>query len=123
MPTKKPNPVADFIAASPKEVRAKLKEMRACLKKALPDADEALKWSAPTFMYKRIICTYDAYKDHISLFPTPSAIRAFKKELTKYKTSKGTIQFPLDKPLPKGLITKIAKFRAKELKTKDARWM
>jgi uncharacterized protein YdhG (YjbR/CyaY superfamily) len=115
--------VSEYIAAAPKEGRAKLKEMRALLKKTAPGATEAIKWGAPTFAYKRILFAYTAIKGNISFMPTPQVLVAFKKELEKYETGKATVKFPLDKPLPKTLITKLAKFRIKESKEKDIRWM
>lgn len=124
MPTKKkPITVSEYIGAAPKEVQKKLREMRAVLKKAAPKAEESLKWSMPAFSYDRILFTYAGFKHHLGFYPTPSAVRAFKKELKGCKTAKGSIQFPLEKPLPTALITKIAKFRVKELKEKDVRWM
>lgn len=119
----KPTTVSEYIAIAPKSAQKKLREMRACLKSVTPKATESLKWSIPAFSYERILYTYAGFKQHIGFYPTPSAVRAFKKELANYKTAKGSIQFPLDKPLPLGLIKKIAKFRQKELKDKDAKWM
>jgi len=119
----KPKTVAEFIASAPKPARARLREMRAIIAAAAPGATQSLKWSMPAFSYDRIVATYCDFKDHVSLFPTPSAIRAFRKQLAKYKTSAGTIQFPLDKPLPRALITRITKFRVQELKARDAKWM
>lgn len=66
---------------------------------------------------------YAGFRHHVGFYPTPSAMRAFKKELKEYKTGKGSINFPLDKPLPLALIKKIAAFRVKEMKEKDAKWM
>lgn len=119
----KPKTVAEFIASAPKPARTRLREMRAIIAAAAPGATQSLKWSMPAFSYDRIVATYCDFKDHVSLFPTPSAIHAFRKDLAKYKTSAGTIQFPLDKPLPRALITRITKFRVKELKARDAKWM
>lgn len=115
--------VSEYIAKAPKERRAKLREMRALLKKAAPGATEAVKWGAPTFAYKRILFAYAAYKSHISLMPTPPVLQAFARDLKKYTTSKGSVRFPYDAPLPKGLITKMAKLRVKQSKEKDVRWM
>ncbi len=119
----KPTTITEYINAAPKEARTKLREMRACLKKAAPGAKESIKWSSPAFSYKRILATFAAFKTHIGFYPTPAALNAFKKEIAKYKTGKGSIQFPYDKPLPTALITKIMKFRVKESLEKDARWM
>ena len=97
--------------------------MRACLRKAAPGATESLKWNMPALSHDRILFMYAAFKNHISLFPTAKTLRAFADRLSKYQTSKGTIQFPLDKPLPVALIRKIALFRVKESKERDAKWM
>jgi uncharacterized protein YdhG (YjbR/CyaY superfamily) len=115
--------VSEYIAAAPKEARAKLRELRALVAAAAPGATQSLKWSMPAFSYARILVTFAAFKKHIGFFPTPSAIREFKQELKGFKTSAGTIQLPLDKPLPRALITRITKFRVKELKARDAKWM
>ena len=77
----------------------------------------------PAFSYGRILVTFAAFKKHIGFFPTPSAIRAFRKDLAGFKTSAGTVQLPYDRPLPRALITRITKFRARELKSRDAKWM
>ena len=119
----KPTTIAQYVNAAPKEARAKLREMRALIAAAAPGATQSLKWSMPAFSYARILVTFAAFKRHIGFFPTPSAVRAFSKDLTKYKTSKATIQFPLDQPLPRALITRITKFRVKEAKGRDAKWM
>jgi uncharacterized protein YdhG (YjbR/CyaY superfamily) len=115
--------VAEYIAKQPKERQKALRAMRALLKKAAPGAMEEVKWGAPVFSYKRILFAYPAYKNHIALAPTPVVIQAFKKELKGYKTGKGSVQFPYDKPLPKALITKLAKRRVKDAREKDIRWM
>lgn len=119
----KPQTVSEYIRQSPRESQKKLREMRKYLKDVTPKSTESLKWGVLAFSYERILYTYAGFKNHIGFYPTPSAIQAFKRELVDYKTAKGSIQFPLDKPLPVSLIKKIAKFRIKELKEKDAKWM
>ena len=123
MPKTKPTTVDQYIAAAPKEGQKKLRELRAILRKAAPKASEALKWGIPVFEEHRILFGYAAFKSHLNFSPTPAVLKAFAKELEPYKTGKGSIQFPYDEPLPKTLITKIARLRVKELKEKDARWM
>ena len=123
MPDTKPATTGEYIKAAPKEAQSKLREIRAILKKVVPKATEALKWGSPVFEEKRILFAYAAFKSHLNFMPTPSAMRPFKKELEKYTTGKGSIQFPYDKPLPKMLIRKIAAFRVKELRERDVRWM
>jgi uncharacterized protein YdhG (YjbR/CyaY superfamily) len=119
---KKPGTIAEYIKAAPKEAQKKLREMRAAIKSAAPGATEGLKWSMPSFSYNRILVTFAAFKHHIGFFPTPSTVKAFAKDITKYKTGRGSIQFPLDKPLPLGLIKKIVAFRVREIKEMDVKW-
>jgi uncharacterized protein YdhG (YjbR/CyaY superfamily) len=119
----RPATVTDYIGTAPKEAQKKLREMRAILKKVSPKGKESLKWGSPVFEEKRILFAYAAFKSHMNFMPTPSAMSPFKKELEEFKTGKGTIQFPYDRPLPKALIRKIAAFRAKDVRENDARWM
>ena len=117
----KPKTIEEYIYAAPQESQAKLWQMHECILSAAPGAIEGLKWSMPAYSYKRILVTFAVFKHHIGFYPTPSGIEAFKIELSKYKSSKGAVQFPIDKPLPLTLITKIVKFRvAKDMeKIKD----
>ncbi len=119
----KPTTITEYINVAPKEAQKKLREIRVILKKVAPNATEALKWGSPVFEEKRILFAFAAFKSHLNFMPTPSAMKPFKNELAIYKTGKGSIQFPYNKPLPKTLIRKIAALRVKELKEKDARWM
>src|SRR5687767_15610454 len=119
----RPTTIAEYIRAAPKDAQKALREMRATLKKAAPRATERLKWGSPAFEEKRILFAFAAFKSHLSFMPTPSAMKPFKKELAKYETGKGSIQFPYGKRLPKALIRKIAARRVKELREKDVRWM
>jgi uncharacterized protein YdhG (YjbR/CyaY superfamily) len=106
--------IDSYIATCTKEVQPIFKEMRATIKKAAPKAAEKISYGMPTLVLNGNLVHFAAMKNHIGFYPTPSAIAAFKKELAHYKTSKGAIQFPLGKPLPLSLITKIVKFRVKE---------
>ena len=117
-----PKSIAEYINAAPKEAQKKLREMRACIRAAAPGAKESLKWGMPAFSYQRILVTFAAFKNHIGFFPTPSAVKAFAKDLSKYKTGRGSIQFPLDQRLPLPLIKKITAFRVKECETKGKKW-
>ncbi len=92
----------------------RLKELRQIIKRSAPEADEVISYGMPSSKYNGRLVYYAGYKNHIGFYPMGSPIIKFKKELTKYKTSKGTVQFPIDKPLPTLLITKIVKFRVKE---------
>jgi uncharacterized protein YdhG (YjbR/CyaY superfamily) len=118
----KPTSVEEYIKSAPKETQLKLKEMRAAIGKSAPNSIEGLKWGMPSFSYKRILVTYAAFKHHIGFYPTPKAVTAFKKDLTKFKTAKGSIQFPLDRPLPLALIRKITAFRVKDSIVEDGKW-
>lgn len=84
------------------------------VRKAAPEAEEAISYGIPTFKLHGNLVHFAAFKNHIGFFPAPSGIAAFKKELAAYKGAKGSVQFPLDQPLPLALITKIVKFRVKE---------
>jgi len=119
----KPHTVDDYIDAAPREAQVRLREMRAILREVAPNAIESLKWGQPVFEERRILFAYAAFKTHLNFVPTPSAMEPFEKELAEYVTGKGSIQFPYDRPLPKALVKKIARFRVKEVKEKDARWM
>ena len=123
MPRTKPTTVTEYIAAAPREAQPKLREIRALLKNVAPNAAETLKWGVPAFVEERILFTFAAFKSHLNFMPTSPAMEPFKKELKKYVTGKDTIQLPYDKPLPKALIRRIATFRMRQVKEKDARWM
>ncbi len=106
--------ISKYIENFPKDVQKTLRQIRSTLKKAVPKSSEAIKYGIPTIVGSKNIVHFAAYKKHIGFYPGSSAIKIFQKELAKYKISKGTVRFPLDKPLPLGLIAKITKFRAKE---------
>jgi uncharacterized protein YdhG (YjbR/CyaY superfamily) len=118
----KPKTIDEYIRASPREVQTKLREMRACIRAAAPEAKESLKWGMPAFSYRRILVTFAAFKNHIGFYPTSSAVTAFAKDLSKFSTARGTIQFPLEKPLPLSLVRKITAFRVKESVKQDKKW-
>ncbi len=118
----RPKTIGEYIAAAPPETREKLLELCGCIRKAAPGASEGLKWGMPAFSYKRILVTFAVFKHHIGFYPTPSAVKAFEKSLSKFKTAKGSIQFPLEKPLPLTLISRIIRFRVKESLETDAKW-
>jgi len=118
----KPKTIAEYINAAPKETREKLREMRACIREAAPGAKESLKWGMPAFSSRRILVMFAAFKHHIGFYPTPSAVKAFAKNLSQFKTAKGSIQFPLEKPLPLPLIRKITLFRVRESEEEDRKW-
>ncbi len=106
--------IDDYIAGLPQEVQAVLHKVRVTIKKAAPDAEETINYGIPTFTLKGNLVHFAAYKRHIGFYPTPSGIEKFKDELSVYEGAKGSVQFPLDKVMPLGLISKIVKFRVKE---------
>jgi uncharacterized protein YdhG (YjbR/CyaY superfamily) len=106
--------IDDYLLSTPAEIRHMLDQVRAVIIKAAPGAEEAISYGMPTFKLKGVVVHFALCKKHIGFYPAPSGIEAFKKELSPYKTSKGAIQFPLNKPLPLDLIAKIVKFRVKE---------
>jgi len=118
----RPTTVSEYIEVAPKEAQKKLKEMLACIRKAAPGAMEALKWGMPAFSFGRILVTFAAHKNHVGFYPTPSAVKAFAKELSKFNTARGSMQFPLEKPLPLPLIRKITEFRVQESLEQDRKW-
>jgi len=118
----RPKSIDDYIAAAPSKAQKKLREIRSCIRKAAPGAVEGLKWSMPSFSYKRILVMFALHKTHIGFYPTPSAVKAFEKELSKFAFGRGSVQFPLEKPLPLPLIRKITSFRVKESVEQDGKW-
>jgi len=123
MPTKFAT-VDEYIATFPPATKKALNEIRSTIRKAAPKAEEVISYNIPAFRLDGMLVWYAGYKEHIGLYPRPDVIQVFKKELTSYKLSKGTIQFPLDHPLPIDLITRIVKYRVTEnqaaAKTKPA---
>jgi uncharacterized protein YdhG (YjbR/CyaY superfamily) len=118
----RPKTIDEYIQAAPREAQKKLREMHACIRAAAPGAKEGLKWGMPAFSYRRILVTFAGFKKHIGFYPTPSAVTAFAEELSKFSTAKGSIQFPLAKPLPLSLVRKITAFRVKESVEQDKKW-
>src|SRR4030042_1459121 len=105
--------VDDYIAGFSEEIRVILTKLRKVIREAAPDASETISYQMPTFKLNGNLVHFAAFKKHIGFYPTPSAITAFAKELASYKTSKGALQFPYDKPIPYELIKEITKFRVK----------
>ncbi len=112
--------IDEYIETAPPEVQAKLEQMRQIIRKAAPGAEETISYQMPAFKLNGILVYFAAFKDHIGFFPTSSGVAAFKSELAPYKTSRGTIQFPLDKPIPASLVQRIVAFRVKENLQKKA---
>lgn len=106
--------IDEYIAAFPPEVQEKLLRIRAVIRAAAPGAAEAIKYQIPTFVLHENLVHFAAFQKHIGFYPTPSGIAAFSGELAGYQTAKGSVQFPLDKPVPLALIQKMVEFRVKE---------
>jgi uncharacterized protein YdhG (YjbR/CyaY superfamily) len=100
-----------YIACFPKDIQKLLTSIRGTISKAAPKAEESIKYGLPTFVLHGNLVHFGAFKNHIGFYPAPMGIEEFKKELAPYEQSKGAIRFPLDKPLPLTLISKIVKFR------------
>ncbi len=114
--------IDEYIALYPLDVQKKLQELRAVIQSCAPQATEKISYQMPTFYLEGNLVYFGAFKDHISLFPTPSGTEAFKKEIASYIHAKGTIQFPLDQPMPMDLVRRIVKFRvAENLKKAEAK--
>ena len=116
------NTIDEYIRTFPEDVRATLEKIRQTIRKAAPGAVEAISYQMPTFKLKgRNLVHFAAFKSHIGFYPIPSGIEAFKKELSPYQQGKGSVQFPLDKPVPYRLVKNIVAFRVKEMqKSKKA---
>jgi uncharacterized protein YdhG (YjbR/CyaY superfamily) len=115
MQTKTAKDIDEYIAGFPKDVQKLLTKVRATIRKAALRAEEGISYKIPTFYQDGAYLIYFAgYKNHISLYPAPRGVDEFKKELAKYEGGKGTVKFPLDKPIPFDLITRIVKFRLEQ---------
>lgn len=104
------NCISKYISEQPESVQSYLNQMRDTIRLALPDAEERISWKMPTYWKNHNIIHFAAFKKHIGLYPGPEAVVHFKEELKEYKTSKGAIQLPFDKPLPLPLVGDIAKW-------------
>jgi uncharacterized protein YdhG (YjbR/CyaY superfamily) len=109
-----PQTIDDYIAGFPGDVQAILQQIRQTIRQAAPDAQEKISYQLPTFTLKGNLVYFGAFKNHIGFYPIPSGVEAFKEELSAYEQGKGSVQFPLDKPIPYDLISRIVKFRVKE---------
>ena len=112
--------IDEYIATFPKETQRILEDIRAAIKAAAPEAQEKISYQMPTFFLNGNLVHFAAFKNHIGFYPVPTGIAKFKKELSVYEQGKGSVQFPLDRPMPLDLITKIVKFRVKENLAKTA---
>ncbi|MEW6128621.1 MAG: DUF1801 domain-containing protein [Acidobacteriota bacterium] len=109
-----PKNIDEYIAGFPDDIQRLLENIRQTIRKAAPKAQEAIKYRMPTFTLNGNLVHFAAFKNHIGFYPTPGAIEQFKAELSAYENSKGAVRFPLNKPIPFALISKMVKFRVKE---------
>ncbi|WP_264530772.1 iron chaperone [Flavobacterium sp. N502540] len=114
METKKPQNIDEYIGSFPNDIQEILERIRMTVQNAAPDAKEKISYSMPAFEQNGIVVYFAAFKNHIGLYALPSGHEAFKEELSKYKSGKGSVQFPLNEPIPYDLIAEIVKFRVKE---------
>ncbi len=114
-----PKTTDEYLAAVPEPARSTLNKVRAAIRSAVPpEATEAISYGMPAFKHKGVLVWFAAFSNHCSLFPTASVIEAFKNELKSFSTSKGTIQFPTDKPLPTALVRKLVQARVAQIERK-----
>lgn len=106
--------IDEYIATFPPEIQTRLSQIRVAIHEVAPKAEETISYQMPTFKQNGVLVHFAAFKNHIGFFPTPAGIEAFKDKLSSYKTSKGTIQFPLNQPLPLDLIKEIVRARVKQ---------
>jgi len=106
--------IDEYIASFPKDTQEMLEKLRMTIREAAPDAEETINYGVPTFTLKGNLVHFAAYKRHIGFYPAPTGIEKLKNELSAYERAKGSVQFPLDRPIPYDLISKIVTFRVKE---------
>jgi uncharacterized protein YdhG (YjbR/CyaY superfamily) len=122
MKENKPQTIDEYIAGFPREIQELLETVRATIKEVAPEAEEAISYQMPTFKLKGNLVHFAANTNHIGFYPTPTGIKEFEQELSAYKGGKGSVQFPLDQPLPLELIRKIVRYRvAENLKKAEAK--
>ena len=116
---KKPATVEEYISSFPPDIQELLQQVRLTIQEAAPDAEECIAYGMPAYKLNGPLVYFAGYKGHIGFYATPTGHEAFKKELSRYKEGKGSVQFPLDEPLPLKLIEKIVRFRVEENRTKS----
>jgi uncharacterized protein YdhG (YjbR/CyaY superfamily) len=110
----KPKTIDEYISGFPEDVQIVLEQVRMTIKQAAPEAEETISYAMPAFRFHGMLVFFAAFKNHIGFYALPSGNETFRKEISAYKTGRGSIQFPLDKPMPLSLIKKIVKFRVRE---------
>ncbi len=116
-----PATIDEYIADFPPDIREKLEAVRAMIRRAAPQATERISYRMPTFWLEGNLVHFAAFRNHIGFYPTPSGIEGFQAELEPYKNAKGSVQFPLDRPLPLELMERIVRYRVEENLAKAAR--
>jgi len=106
--------IDEYIATFPKSIQVILEELRQAIKESAPNAKEVISYQMPAFRLNGILVYFAAFKNHIGFYPTSSGIEAFREQLSGYEVSKGTVRFPLNKPIPFDLVKKMVRFRVKE---------
>ncbi len=119
MDQKGPKDIDEYIAGFPPDVQEKLQKVRMTIRKAAPGAQETIKYRMPTFTMGGNLVHFAGFKNHIGFYPTPSGIDKFKEELSVYQGAKGSVRFPLDKPIPYALIGKMVKARVKQISERE----
>jgi uncharacterized protein YdhG (YjbR/CyaY superfamily) len=109
-----PKTIDECIVMFPQNVQNILKKLRRVIRQSAPGAEETISYGIPTFKLKGYLAHFAAYKNHLGFYPTSSGIEAFKKELSSYKQGRGSVQFPLDKPVPFDLVKEIVAYRVRE---------
>jgi len=108
--------VDEYIAGFSSPIQSQLQQLRQTIQAAAPEAEETISYQMPAYKLNGMLVYFAGYENHIGFYPTPSGIEAFKKELSRYKSAKGSVRFPLDEPLPLALVAKIVKFRVRQNK-------
>jgi len=116
----KPKSVDEYVESFPEEIQKRLKRVRSLIIKAAPRAEESISYGMPGYKLEGVLVYFAAYKNHIGFYPMPSTLENFRKEISEYKSAKGSVQFPHDKPLPTTLISHMVKLRVAENKSKAA---
>jgi uncharacterized protein YdhG (YjbR/CyaY superfamily) len=124
MASKRPATIAAYIRAAPREGQPHLRRLYAILKSVAPEADETIKWGTPFFVEPRFLFAFSAHKAHLNFTPMPAGLEPFRTELTRHRTTKGTLQIPYDQPLPEDLVRRIAARRLRDVRQRkdDAFW-
>lgn len=112
--------IDEYISSFPKNIQKMLGDVRSVIRKVAPDSVETISYGIPTFKLNGNLVHFAAFKNHIGFYPTPNGIEEFEKELSVYKQGKGSVQFPVDQPLPLDLISKIVKYRVKKNSEKNS---